>query len=143
MAEKSGATSASKQAADSPVTHAVSGSPWHWDVGALWHQTIISQQQWLLEWWLGLISGALQPARLASVTGTEARQRLAFAHRQLGCVGAADLADADARVSGGERSSAVAMPPPRASAEKSGSGAVACAMPRRRRRVPNPNPNPS
>lgn len=91
MAVRVGETDPKDQAADSSATSVGDGLPWHWGIASLWHQTMALQYQWLHEWCLGIVSGALQPARLTSAASGGALQRVARARHQLGCAGVADL----------------------------------------------------
>jgi hypothetical protein len=103
-----------------PVSISPIHNPWTLAYWALWQRTVIAQQQWLLEWCLGLAAGALNPARSRTMlflgdSGSRPERR------SMSCVGPADLRAGDAIAV----RDAVELPPTgsaRPARTKSGSG---------------------
>lgn len=58
---------------------------------AVWQELVQQQQRWLLDWWLGALSGALRPDRLLGRRNgaTTLPQATSF---RISCVGPADVA---------------------------------------------------
>lgn len=63
-------------------------SPW-----LAWHRSVIAQQQWLIEWYLGLAVGALNPIRSGKLLLTRSPPAKT-AMQSSGCIGPADLRSA-------------------------------------------------